>query len=392
MGVLDPLDRNAGELEELNEEYSEWIDWTQENLNNYAGAILNDRHDLMEDEDPFTFLIWRDNDDPMSIDSMEELNRELTRLKKFKKDLSLGAVQARYVKAFTEEQDTEPDYDNPIESYRELEELEQRLDGLDRRIEDKIVEKFDLDEDHFTQEYDRFEYRLLETFYTLADSFDAMPVKEALAEAEENIETEKENLLSKAVDEHRKHKESTNHEYDRVEMPDEPVDWAEVIEEENIQDYMDISEIPGVTYGDTLHMMMEQLAEDVEGVEPEYPLHFRNKGDRDDTNKERRIDNTLRPDAMGDLFVYEFKHMPKDQSEFLNENGDLERNGKFRENVEQVNKYLNELDMQVGMLVQVSSDMEVKEYVVERHGRGDDYENHIHHREDYDFDNVASGL
>jgi hypothetical protein len=391
MGVLDPIKKNAEELDELNEEYSDWIDWTAENLQSYAGAIINDRHNLMEEEDPFFFLMWRDND-VMSINSMEEIRGEMETLKMFKEDISVGALESSYMKAFANKMDVEPDYDNPILSYSELADLERKVENFTENIQNKLVEKYDLEPERFTSEYDIAEYKLIEVFYTLSDNINALPMKEAEAEAEENIAREKENLLSKAVDEHRKHKESTNNEYDRVKMSDEPVDWSEVIEEENIQDYMDISEIPGVTYGDTLHMMMEQLAEDVEGVEPEYPLHFRNKGNRDDVNKERRIDNTQRPDALGDLFVYEFKHMPKDQEVYLNQNGDLERNGKFHENVHQVNIYLNELDMQVGMLVQVSSDMEVKEYVVERHKSGDDYEKHLYHRDDYDFEDVASRL
>jgi hypothetical protein len=390
MGVLDPVVRNAEEIDELNDKYSDWIDLTAENLEKYAGAIINDHHDLMEEEDPFFFLIWR-NDDLMSINSMEEIERELKTLKMFKGDLSVGALKSRYMEAFAEKRDVEPDYDNPVESYAELEKLEEKVENLSENIENTLIEKYDLNPERFTSEYNRAEYVLIEALYSLSESIQAFPMEEAQHEAKENIAHEKENLLSKAVDEHRKHTESVDQEYDRVEMPDEPVDWDDVIEEENLQDYMVISDLPGVTYGDTLHNMMEKLAEDIEGVEPEYPLHFMNKGSRDDKNKARRIDNTLRPDAVGDLFVYEFKHMPKDQRDFLDQNGHLERNEKFRENVEQVNTYLNELDMPVGMLVQISSDMEVKEYVIEKHDQSaEDYENFIHQREDYEFDNIAS--
>ncbi|MFB6115924.1 MAG: hypothetical protein ABEK10_00275 [Candidatus Nanosalina sp.] len=394
MGVLDPLERNAEALEQLNDDYSGMINMTLENLEKYAGAILNDRHDLMDEEDPFFFLVWRD-DDVMDINSMEELQEEKETLKMFKEDVSLGAVEGRYAKAFVDSKDVEPDYDNPVRSYAEVEELEQKLDGLDERIEEKITEKFDLDQEHFQQGYDIVEYRLLEMFYTLTDEFEALPIPEALSEAEENIKTEKENLLAKAVDEHREHRESVNQDYDRVEIPTEPVDWAEVIEEENIQDFMDISEIPNVTYGDTLHMMMEEICEDIEGVEAEYPLHFTNPGERNDTLNGDRIDNTVRPDAVDDLFVYEFKHMPREQSIHMEENGGLERDEKFVDNVEQLNGYLNDLNMPAGMLVYISSDMEVKEYVVERHdnhGNVESLEEYIHDKEDYDFGSVTSKL
>lgn len=395
MGVLDPVKRNADEMEELKDSYSEMVEWTVENLDKYAGAILNDRHDLMEDEDPFFFLIWRD-EDIMEISSMEEIEEEKRTLKMLKEDISLGALEGRYARAFAEKKDVEPDYSNPVESYGELDELEESLEGIDSRIKDKIIEKFDLDPDIVGQEYDRFDYMALEMFFTLSDRINALPFIESITESQQNIEREKENLLAKAVDEHREDRNSVDPEYDRADIPLEPVDWEEVIEEENIRDFMDISDLPSVTYGDSLHMMMEELAEDVEGVEPEYPLHFRNTGGKNDVPLGNRIDNTLRPDAVDDLFVYEFKHMPVEQKEHLQQNGGIEMNGKHRENIEQVNLYLNELDLPAGMLVYVSSDMEVKEYVVERHDHNpsNDKEEYmaqfIHEKEDYDFNNIFS--
>lgn len=394
MGVLNPIELYAEELEELNQEYSEMIEWTIENLNAYASAIINDRHELIEEEDPFFFLIWR-NDDVMEIDSVEEIQDEIETLKMYKQDITLGAVEGRYAKTFAERLDVEPDYENPLPSYRELDDLKQKVDGFSERIDRKIVEKFDLDPERLKESYDIIDYKLFEVFYTLSDKITAIPMMEARVEAEQNIEREKENLLSKAVDEHRKHKESISPDYNRPEMPLEPVRWDKIIGEENLQDYIDISEMPGVTYGDTLHIMMEDLAEEVDSVQPEYPLHFRNKGERDALSKENRIDDTLRPDAVGDLFVYEFKHMPRGQSKFLDQNGELERDGKFEENVRQLNLYLNELDLPAGMLVYVSSEMEVKEYVVERHDIND-WENyleefddrHVHDREEYDFENL----
>ncbi|MBC5792725.1 MAG: hypothetical protein H8Z69_01675 [Nanohaloarchaea archaeon] len=394
MGVLGPLKRNAEELEELKETYSGMIGMTKENLERYAGAILNDRHDLMDEEDPFFFLVWRD-DDVMDISSIEELEKEIENLEMLKEDVSLSALSGKYAEIFAKKKDVEPDYENPLESYGELDEVENQLENLHESIDSKIVEQFDLDQDRAEQEYDMVDYKVLEIFYTFSDHITALPIPEAITEAKQNIKHEKENLLAKAVDEHREHKESIEHKYERTEIPLEPVDWEQVVEEEKIKDFMDISDMPTVTYGDTLHLMMEQKAEDIEGVEPEYPLHFLNKGRSKDVDRETRIDNTLRPDAVDDLFVYEFKHLPKKQKEFLEQNGEVEMNGKHKENVEQVNMYLNELDLPAGMLVYISSDMEIKEYVVERFDERDGengYSEFIHEREDYNFETIGSKL
>lgn len=392
MGVLDPLGRKASAMQEFKEEYFEMLEFTMDSLDSYGHAIVFDRQDLLEEEDPFLFLPWRE--DPMDIDSIEELEEEKLAVEMMKEDISIDAMKNKYAEAFVNRKDVEPDYSDPLESYRKLDELSQSLDGLIDRINSKMVERFDLEPELVETEHDWFEYRLLETFFTLSEKINALPLIEGIVESEKNIEREKENLLAKAVNEHREHKESLNPDYDRVGLPTEPVRWKDVIYEDNLRDYLDITDIEGVTYGDTLHMMMEQICEEIDGLKPEYPLHFTNKGERNDTPNGNRIDNTVRPDAVDDLFVYEFKHMPREQRMNLESEGDLTRDEKFYDNVEQLNGYLNDLDLPAGILVYVSSDMNIKEYVVEQHDKRleADLEEFIHEREEYDFESLSSLL
>lgn len=392
MGVLDPLKRNAEQMQAEKEDYDGMIEMTIENLNSYAGAILNDRHDIMDDEDPFFFLMWR-NEDVMNINTLEELEEEKKTAHMLKQELSLEGIRNRFSETFAKDKDVEPDYENPIESYQKLDSLHEKLENLNSNINDTVVNKTDMDLERMERNLTKLDYHALEVFYVGADDIKALPLIEGVVESQDNIEREKENLLAKSVDEHREHKESVDPEYDRVSLPDEPVNWEEVIEEDEIRDFMDVSDISTATYGDTLHMMMEQLCEDIEGVEPEYTLNFRNTGHERATDIENRVDNSLQPDALGDLFVYEFKHMPVDQKEHLEEHGTLEYNRKFAENVKQVNNYLNELDLPFGMLVNISSDMDVKEYVVERHPQRhtiSDPEEYlsefVHEKDEYEFE------
>lgn len=390
MGVLDPVRRNAEEMSELNQKYFDRVETTIDNLRSLAPAILNDRRDVMEEKDPFFFLIWRD-EDVIDIESMDEIENQLQALEEFKRELSVGALESTYMDALADELDVEPDYQNPVQSYAELDELDRKLDGLSDKIHGRLAYKLGLDPDRFETGYDATEYYFVKTLYSLSDSIEVFPMLEAKHEAKENIAREKENVLSKAVDEQRRTKDSVDADYERAEIPTEPITWQRIIEEESLKQYMDVSGIAGVTYGDTLHMMMEELIDDVEGIEPEYPLHFRNTGDRRDTSRHTRLDNTLRPDAVGHLLVYEFKHMPKHQAKSFDRSGDLDRNEKFQVNVEQLNGYLNELDLPVGMLVQVSSEMDIKEYAVERHdAETADYEDFVYDRDDYDFDALSS--
>jgi hypothetical protein len=70
----------------------------------------------------------------------------------------------------------------------------------------------------------------------------------------------------------------------------------------------------------------------------------------------------------------------------------------------QVNNYLNQTGLPVGMLVYISSDMNVHEYVIEKHQttnkenylrefRREDYgERFVHKRDEYDFDGILDKL
>lgn len=383
-------------MKEFKDDYSEMIETTIENLNCYAGAILNDRHELIEDEDPFFFLLGTEDDKVMEINSLDRIQEEIKDLKIMKQGINIGALEGRLMRAFAEKNDVEPDYDNPIESYSKLDELKPDVADLNASIKDKLVEKFDIEPDLVYHEYDRQDYQLQETFFYSSDCINTLPLIEGIVDSEQNIEREKENLLAKAVDEHREQRQSLDSEYRRPEIPLNPVRWEEVIDEESIGDFMDISDLPSVTYGDSLHLMMEETVDDLDRVESEYPLHFLNPGERDDLPIGNRVDNTLRPDALGDIFVYEFKHMPSNQQEYLHRNGNVEMNRKHSENIQQANLYLNEMDLPAGMLVYVCSDMEVEEYVIERHDNElasihEDYLNeHVHRREDYNFEIVFS--
>jgi len=392
MGVLKPLERNAEEVHNLKNDLDELLEATIDNLQNHSGLIINDRHDLMDKKEPYFFLRWRSGD-VMSINSMEELQKEIKTANSMKEDLFFENLRTRYAKGFADKKDVEPDYDQPIESYGELDELLSQLEILNTNINDKIVEKTGIDTPKSHKSVNKFEYDSFEHLYASLDNIDALPLIEGIVDAQENIKREKENLLAKAIDEHREHKESIDPEYDRASIPHEPINWEEHIDEDYLRDFFDISDISNTSYGDTLHMMMEQVCEGIEGVDPEYTLHFQNKGHPRATDIDNRIDNSLQPDALTNLIVYEFKHMPVEQKQHLEEHGTLEYNQKLAENVQQVNKYLNELDMPFGMLVNISHDMDIEEYVVEQHPQRynvfdpEGYiKEHAHKREEYDFD------
>lgn len=398
MGVLDPLKETTSEMQELNDDYSKMLELTVENLGSYAGVILNNRVEMMEEEDPFFFLIWRDKD-VMDINSREEIQEELKAARMLKEDIFIEGLKNSYAETYTEQLDIEPDHDNPIESYSELDSVSRKLDNLIDTVDQKLINDHDVNPELVKKELDIVEYNIVEAFYCLTDSIDALPLIEGIVDSKENISSEKEDLLDKALEEHENHKNSVNQQYNRTEFPDEPVEWEEIIEEENLRDYMYVSDIATATHGDSLHIMMEELCENGDRVQPEYPLHFLNKGDRLDTPNGNRIDNTVRPDAVDDLFVYEFKHMPREQRDFLDQNGKLEENEKFIDAVRQMNGYLNELDLPVGMLVYVSSDMDIQEYVIEKHPveNWNNYQDEfnrkfIHEREKYDFENIVRNL
>jgi len=396
MGVLDPIKNKASEVQEVRDENVERIDLTLENFNIYGSAILNDRTDLMDD--PFFFTFWRD-EPIMEINTVEELKDEKRMTQEFKDGANLENLKARYAMRYAEKLDLESDPENPVRSWDKLNTLDTILETLPQKIDEKMDEKLNLTENGYSKEIEFMDYVLSESFFVLSDEVHAFPVIEGVVDSQNIIQEEKDKLLDKAVKEHDKHLEGLETEHDPVDLPLKPVDWEELIEEENLKDYLNVHGIPTATYGDSLHLMMEDLSENIESVNSEYPLHFLNTGGENDVSKHNRLDNTLRPDAVDDLFVYEFKHMPFDQKNYLNRNGHLERNTKFIENVKQVNSYLHDLGLPTGIIVYVSSDMEVEEYVVERHDV-DDWRNYeesfsegfIHKKEDYDFQNVLKNL
>lgn len=398
MGVLDPIKENSSETQRLEEKYSAAIDVTLENFSMFSGAILNDRYEILNEKAP-TFMFVDRDEDIMDIDTMEELEEECRKLKDLKQEIETATLESKFAWIYADKLDFEPDEEKPIESYEELDSLERFLDGLVDRVESDVIENCDVDPERFEEGFDIYDYDAAETFFCFTDSFRALPLIEGIVESEENIEREKERMLDRALEEHEEHRKSIDEEHDRVEIPLEPIDWEGVIGDEDLREYVDIRGIPTATYGDSLHIMMEDLCEDVDRIQPEYPLHFLNKGDEQDTPNGHRIDNTVQPDVMDDLFVYEFKHMPRQQEKHLKQNGDLKNDDKFIENVKQVNGYLNRLGLSTGMLVYVSSDMEIKEYVVERH-EVDNWNNYdqefdesfIHEKEDYDFSQVIDNI
>ena len=392
MGVLDPLKDKASEVQEIRDRYVDMLDLSLENLNKYEGAILNDRHDLMDD--PFFSTFWMEGE-IMDINSVEELEQVKEVTQEFKDSTELENLKGRYASKYAEKLDVEPDPENPIESWDDLDTLYTILETLPQKIDEKMDENHNITDRGFSKEIDFSSYTLSEMFFCISDNINAFPVIEGSVESQEIIEGEKEKLLDYAVKEHEKHKQGLNNEHNCTSLPLEPVDWESVIQEDNLKDYLDITDIPTAGGGDVLHLMMEEASENFENVDPEYPLHFLNPGDEGAVPKLNRIDNTVRPDVVDDLFVYEFKHMPKDQKDFLEKNGNLERDDKFVENVKQVNSYLDDLGLSAGILVYVSTDMEVEEYVVEHHEVHDwtNYEEsfseeYLHKKEDYNFQDI----
>jgi len=400
MGVLEPLERNSEEIQRVTNEYSEVVDMAIEGIQNYAAPILNNRIELLEENAPDFLALWTEQEFE-DLQTEEDLSEELEMIQNFKQNLKLGSVEARYAKSFVEKNDVEVNYDNPINSYAELDTLQEELDGLVDRIRQTMVDKFNIDQDRFYDELTKEQYEFRKSFFDTTDSFDAFFIREAIHEIDEEIDKEKENLLSKAVDEHREGRQEFNEEYDELtDFPSQPVDWEEKIGEETLSDFYDLSEMVPGFHGHTLHKLMEEICKDVERVQSEYPLHFLNEGERDDTpvfdedGNVKRIDNTVRPDAVDDMFVYEFKHLPDRKIKYLEENREIKRDGKFLDNVDQLNGYLSDLDQPVGILVYITSDMEVQEYVVESHNERlrdpEAIEDYIHEKEEYDFSQVSS--
>lgn len=393
MGVLDPIKENSEEVSDIRDKRIDMLDLTLENLNKYGSAIINNKDELI-DEDAFFYTFWRE--EPVTeIDTLEELNEVKKLTNEIKIATNVENLKGKYALNLAKALDTEPNPQKPLESWEELGKLYDKLEKLPGKINEKMAENHNLDEKGFDRDAEFEDYVFSELFYILSDNINAFPVIEGSVEAQNLIEKEREQLIEDGITEHEEHLQDIDREYDKTSLALEPVDWEEKIEAETLREYLDIGEIPTVTYGDSLHLMMEEICESIEGVEPEYPLHFQNPGSETDISKENRIDNTVRPDAVDDMFVYEFKHMPLSQKNFLSQNGGLKHDSGFIENVKQLNSYLDDLEMPAGMLVYISSDMEVEEYIVEHH-EVDDWRNYedsfseeyVHKREEYDFESM----
>lgn len=389
MGVLDPVNEKASEAIELEEEFSEILKEEIDKLNNDCNraAIIEDRRDLLE-ENEIKFNAFWTNEEILNLQTEEEIDEKIEEGRKRLSDISLESLRMKLSQRFTEEHNKETDYKNPLESYKQLESLDKKLENLCTTINQKIKDKTDGELEILGDEIKFSDYDNRKVLYESTDNIKAFPLIEGIIESQEKINQEQENLLAKAVDEHREHKNSINTEYESVDIPNKPVDWEEVIEEDHVSDWVKLTGFSdNITYGDTLHLMMEEYCGELESVQPEYTLHFLNKGSEECAmQKENRVDNSLSPDALGDLFVYEFKHIPREKRHLLNEGNSLKDDKVFREGVKQVNNYLNTLDMSHGMLVNISSDIQIQEYVVEQHPRSEEYiDQNVHKKEEYEF-------
>ena len=401
MGVLEPLERNSEEAQRLKGDWFNRLENTPSELQNYHSQIINNELDKLAEHAPAFYDMYPD-EELKDMETKEEILEEARYIKKLRDEVSLDAIKAQYAQKFVQENDVKIDYEKPIETYKSLDSLQKDIENLDQRIQNAIVDRLDINEEIFNKGYDRNDYENRESFYGTSDSVKAFFLQEALIEINENINKEKENLLSKAVDEHREHSQEYADENDLDPFPENSVNWEDEIDEDSLANFLDLSELAEGTAGLTLHKMMEEVCSDIDSLEPEYRLDFLNKGGRFDTpiynvdGNKIRIDNTVVPDAVDDLIVYEFKHMPSEQRKNLEKHGKLNNDDeRFMENVNQVNKYLNKLDLPAGMLVYISSDIEIEEFVVEKHNgqiTQESLDTKFHRREEYNFNNLTSKL
>lgn len=380
MGVLDPLKVKASEsveeVDELSDQAEELFDTVMEN----RGFILSSDYESEGLEDMFGI-------DLSEMDSEQELMEGMSAVKALlneaDKEVKANSVALKYA----EKKDIEPDYDNPVQSWNELGGLASNLEDIPRRIDEKV--------NRHQEGLNKKDVEFARKFFSTMDEVDALPIIEGVNASIENIEEEREKLMEHALAEH----DSRSKEYDRPEIPVDPIDWEEVIQDNELStpDYMDIDGINGASYGDVLHLMMEEALESREDINVEQPLSF--------LFPERPADRDPRPDVVDDLLVYDFKHMPWEQKMELGENGDIDHgHDKSIENVRQMNSYLHDLDLPAGVLVYVSSDMQVEEYVVEKHpiAGPDEYrqrfreygfdDKYISSKEKYDFDQILDDL
>jgi len=203
----------------------------------------------------------------------------------------------------------------------------------------------------------------------------SFPSFRGAARAIENIENKLHNEIQEAAERYSPKQPA----YDRARLPFQPVDWEQELNESQTAQYAGDHEIHG-SGGDQLHWLME--THETDRLESEYPLSF--------LQPER--DRTSRPDAVDDLFVYEFKHLPHHKRERLENGEDMPLGQKDWDDFKQLNDYLKDTDLPVGVLVYVSTKQEhIQQYAVERTQALQ--ASNIHRFSDYDFEaNIRNKL
>lgn len=383
MRLLDPLKRKSAEaVEEADLQYF-GMENALEALNEHEGAIINQWDSIKDDILGKSFILSEELLNSITTESELEMTKSIIsrQMKEAKLDKQVSRLALEYIES--EDITREEDLSNYLEN---LYSLDRRLERLPVQIRDDISDELGLERTELFS-MDKEAYEDKKDWYDFSENVEALPVIEGAQESRKVIQDEIDSVLDEIIDEHKQHKGEINEEHDRVDIPDEPVDWEEQIDINHINEYLDSTGIYSAGDGDVLHLLMEEYnKENGENIESEYPLHFQNTGRAHETGKDNRIDNTVRLDAIDDYFVYEFKHMPRQQERHLKENGSIRHDDDFIDSVKQLNGYLTDLDMPVGVLVYVSSKMEVKEYVVEQH----DVDNWTKYQEEFDSSYISN--
>ena len=397
MGVLEPLESKAQEAHDHTE--SDDIKQLVNSITYYGPAFIQDEdtHDRLEEELGievdviFKYIEEFFDKSREDIDSIEEVNRIAASLNQRRNEVEVMKSASGKAAKYARMLDVEPDYQNPVDSALELLKLRGRIENIPANINDKTGRELSIDHN---------DYGGMKAYFSGAYGVDALPIIEGVAESMERIDEEIESLMDSTRDEYSPNSGTHN----PPEIPKDPIEWSEVLDTDrlprNLGSYISVEDLPGVTYGDTLHLRMEELLGDAEEIDgftedilAEEPLAF--------TNPERPPEKTPQPDVMDDMFVYDFKYLPQEEVRNLETHGDVNRNHpKFVENINQMNWYLNDLDLQAGILVYVDQEFNVTEYVVERH-EGDLLEPYrqrynrenfdqefVHRRSEYDFSDI----
>ncbi|EGQ43977.1 MAG: hypothetical protein J07AB43_03170 [Candidatus Nanosalina sp. J07AB43] len=395
MGVLNPLKRKTLHAEQFYSDNDLGIFTKQ--INAQAEILAYADHDDLERFSKETNAdiqsIRRNIDELFGVDlgsfqSMEEMEKIVNKLNSHYRGFLQNKKANAYALLEAKEKDVEPDYDNPVDSIEELMELREEVREIPERVNQEAGRSLEVDQDIYSTN---------ESYFSDVEGVNAFPVIEGVAASLERIDQEIEELMEKSIEEF----DSNSYERDRPEIPVEVVQWSEVLDTDrlpqSIEQYIRVDDLPGVTYGDTLHLAVEELLDDAGEIEGcrdsilvEEPLHF--------TNPQRSPEKTPRPDVVDDMVVYDFKYLPKTESDRLRSQGSIDmQSDKFIENVHQMNGYLNDLHLDFGVLVYVDFDFEVKQYVIERHQTDnlDDYNTKfsmldydtrfVEDKEEYDF-------